>query len=191
MDVLVFFFRFGVNTLQLSINQTRATQHLPFISSWCMNERLSWLKKATAEVVLDFQTFVTSGVSSLTLSCLSKTNPLSKQHPSVLAENNDRLPFCGTQSIWILSTPTLLFMLNSLNNSWAIGDYKLINCLLGCRNIALNLTICKYIYQTNFPSTTVYLLKTSFQDLCTFTFWKWHQNKQQKQNVLTLLSAKL
>lgn len=124
---------------------------------------LGW-KKATAEAVLDLQTFVTSGVSSLTLSCLSKTNPLSKQHPSVLAQNNDRLPFCGTQSIWILSTPTLLFMLNSLNNSWAIGDYKLINCLLGCRNIALNPTICKltFIYQTHFPTTTVYLLITSF-----------------------------
>lgn len=103
-----------------------------FIGSWYMNKRLSWLKKATAEASLDLQTFVTSGVSSLTLSCLTKTSPHLKQHPSVLVENNDRLPFCSTQSIWILSLlPPLLFMVNSLNNSWAMGIYKLINCLLG------------------------------------------------------------
>lgn len=107
-------------------------QLLLFIGSWYMKKRLSWLKKATAEASLDLQTFVTSGVSSLTLSCLTKTSPYLKQHPSVLDENNDRLPFCSTQSIWILSLlHPLLFMVNSLNNSWAMGIYKLINCLLG------------------------------------------------------------
>lgn len=85
-------------------------QLLPFIGSWYMNKRLSWLKKATAEALLDLQTFVTNGVSSLTLSCLTKTNPHLKQHPSVLVENNDRLPFCSTQSIWILSLLPLFYL---------------------------------------------------------------------------------
>lgn len=67
-------------------------------------------KKATAEALLDLQTFVTNGVSSLTLSCLTKTNPHSEQHPSVLVENNDRLPFCCTQSIWILSLLPLFYL---------------------------------------------------------------------------------
>lgn len=85
-------------------------QLLPFIGSWYMKKRLSWLKKATAEALLDLQTFVTNGVSSLTLSCLTKTSLHLKQHPSVLVENNDRLPFCSTQSIWILSLLPLFYL---------------------------------------------------------------------------------
>lgn len=67
-------------------------------------------KKATAEALLDLQTFVTDGVSSLTLSCLTKTSPRLKRHPSVLVVNNDRLPFDGTQSIWIFSLLPLLYL---------------------------------------------------------------------------------
>lgn len=93
---------------------------LRFIGSWYMNKRLSWLgkkgrkKKATAEALLDLQTFVTDGVSSLTLSCLTKTSPRLKRHPSVLVGNNDRLPFGGTQSIWILSLLPLLYLLSTV-----------------------------------------------------------------------------
>lgn len=71
---------------------------------------LGWKKKGSAEALLDLQTFLTSGVSSLTLSCLSKTNAHLKQHPSVLVENNDRLPFCYNQSIWIFSLLPLFYL---------------------------------------------------------------------------------
>lgn len=67
-------------------------------------------KKGTSEALLDLQTFLTNGVSSLTLSCLSKTNAHLKQHPSVLVENNDRLPFCYNQSIWIFSQLPLFYL---------------------------------------------------------------------------------
>lgn len=88
---------------------------LRFIGSWYMNKRLSRSGKkrgggATAEALLDLQTFVTDGVSSLTLSCLTKTSPRLKRHPSVLVGNNDRLPLGGSQSIWILSLLPLLYL---------------------------------------------------------------------------------
>jgi len=104
------FFNFSMNTRQNKQTESVPGQHLPFIGSWYMNKRLSWLKKATAEAFLDLQTFVTNGVSSLTLSCLRKTSLHSKQHPSVLVENNDRLPFSCTQSIWILSLLPLFYL---------------------------------------------------------------------------------
>lgn len=104
----------------------------PFIGSWYMNKRLSRLKKATAEALPDLRTFVTNGVSSLTLSCLTKTSPHLKQHPSVLVGEQWQIAFPQhSKHLDPFSTPPLLFMVNSLNNSWAMGIYKLINCLLG------------------------------------------------------------
>lgn len=92
---------------------------------------LDWKKKGSAEALLDLQTFLTSGVSSLTLSCLSKTNAHLKQHPSVLVEQWQIAFLLQSKHLDLFSTPPLLFMVNSLNNSWAMGFYKLINCLFG------------------------------------------------------------
>lgn len=96
------FFSFNINTQETDHEHALAT----FSLYWQViheQEVVLSLKKATAEAFRDLQTFVTNGMSSLTLSCLSKTNPHSKQHPSVLVEHNDKLPFRCTQSIWILS----------------------------------------------------------------------------------------
>lgn len=104
------FFKTAQQNKQTNKRESLPQRRRPVIGSWYTNKGLSWLKKATAEALPDLRTFVTNGVSSLTLSCLTKTNPHSKQHPSVLVENNDRLPFCCTQSIWILSLLPLFYL---------------------------------------------------------------------------------
>lgn len=132
---------------------------------------LGW-EKATAKALLDLQTFVTNGVSSLTLSCLTKSNLHSEQHPSVLVENNDRLPFCCTQSIWIPSLlPFFLFMVNSPNNSWAM-EILVNQFFVRSHSDVPYPTICEFIYHGNFPISNTISIDFFLKDLTTISFMK-------------------
>lgn len=119
-------------------------QLLLFIGSWYMNKRLSWLKKATAEALLNLRTFVTNGVSSLTLSCLTKTNPHSKQHPSVLDENNDGLLFrLHSKHLDLPRPPSLFFSSEQPEKQLGNGNLQVNQLFVRSHGNAPYPTICE------------------------------------------------